>query len=578
LEKDWSEKFINYWKDSLLHLTLALQSLLAILELLDALNVTYFPTIHRATIRRTFSLGFSLAPALLLLSSITIAYLLRGRRHLDVLVLFSASLGLYMVFGLGVSAALLSVMLVSVTLLRFRGFQDYAFWIFVLATGFEGLAFLHWILLPFGISSPMAWLADLELSLFYVVAPLAPLIAAAIMCMWFLRPLIRYVGIDKLFASRLNLESVVGGKYTDIHPIILLTLALFFSVFMALYPYSPNINPNSVPVGVDVHWYVDWVSEIGRNPYNAFMVANGSRSVILLLIYAFKHLSGSSVLEAVKYLPVLLNPLLTLSVYFMVSQASEDRGWASLASLFTAMGFKTTVGMYSYFLTNILGLVLIFLATGLLFNTLNTGSKFSLVSASALGSIAVFTHPWTFIQYYAVTALFFGYSFFRGKLSSRYFNIFLYLCVTGFVDFLKGIVIGGLDGVGALAIATPRLMYLVDFWSNNVFIFRLKYGGFLSNVVLLGLAALGVYKMKVGDDFKLFLISLLCTSSLFYFVTYEEIISRLLYNIPLEVFAAIGLLFLLRNDYIKIRNRRVLSIFIKIYMVVYLLRSIGNLV
>jgi len=54
--------------------------MLAVLGLLDAFHVTYFPTIHRATVARIFSLGFSLAPALLLLSSIIVVYLLRRRR------------------------------------------------------------------------------------------------------------------------------------------------------------------------------------------------------------------------------------------------------------------------------------------------------------------------------------------------------------------------------------------------------------------------------------------------------------------------------------------------------------------
>lgn len=581
MEDDWSENLINFLKDSLLPLTLALQSLLAILELLDAFNVTYFPTIHRATITRTFNLGFSLAPALLLLSSITIVYLLRDRRRRDVLVLSSASLGLYLVAGLRVSAAFLSVMLVAATLLRFKGFQDYAFWILVLATGFEGLAFLHWILMPFGIYSPMAWLADLELSLFYIVAPIAPLLAIAVLCMWFLRPMIEYVGIDKYLESRLNLSLEPRGEEINIHPRILLALALTFSVVGALYPYSPNINPRSFPVGVDVRRYVDWMAEVEKSPYSAFTIVGGSRPTILLLIYALKYIFGSSVGEVVKYLPTLLNPLMAFSVYIMVSEASGEHEWASLSSLFTALGFTTTVGMYSYFLSNILGLILIFLSIGLFFKSLRMESNLYLVLSTGLGSFASFTHPWTFTQYHVTIILFLCVLYYR-KLFGGYFRIFTYIFVTGLVDFLhcnKGY-------IWIVSTINPFLE-VTKFWTYKIFAFRLLYGGLLSNSFFLFLAALGTYILNLKKRYYILLTSLLTTSSIYCFLYraydieamhYAMEISRVLFNIPFSVFAALTILFLIRNDVFKRRIREVLVIFIQIYMGVYLLRSLANLI
>jgi len=102
------------WGGSLLPLVLALQSLLAVLGLLDAFHVNYFPMIHRATVTRAFSLGFSLAPVLLLLSFIIIVYLLMGGRYWAVLILSSVSLGLYLVSRIWVSVSVLYVTLVAV--------------------------------------------------------------------------------------------------------------------------------------------------------------------------------------------------------------------------------------------------------------------------------------------------------------------------------------------------------------------------------------------------------------------------------------------------------------------------------
>jgi len=563
---------------SLLSMTLALQSLLAVLGLLDAFHVTYFPMIHRATFTRVFSLGFSLAPALLLLSSISIVYLLMGRRHWEVLVLSSISVGLYLVFGIGVSAAVFSVMLVAVALLRFRRFQDCAFWLLVLLTGFEGLALLHWILLPFGIASPLAWFADLELSLFYVAASIAPLIAAAILCMWFLRPLIEYVGIDRLLGSWLNLDSDLGDGEINVNQRAILALVLTFSVVGALYPYVPEINPSAVPVGVDVHYYLEWMAEVDRDLSSVFTAARGSRPLMLLLIFFLQRVSGLGVLEIVKYLPVLLNPLLALAVYFLVSRTTGDMAWAALASLFTALGFTTTVGMYAYFLANLLALSVNFSALALLFVAMRTGRGIYLVSALALGVLAVFTHPWTFIQYYAAVALFFGFRFFREKRFEGRNAALAFLGVTGLADLLKGALVGGVWGSGLVASTAHELSEAAGFWLGNIFAFRLLYGGLFSNVVLLLFAALGAYGLSWKEPFRLFLMGLLVASSLYYFLAEGAIQSRILFNVPLGVFAALGLLLLMEQGSLKKEFRRVLLLFAGVFMSVYLLRSLANLV
>ena len=112
--------------------------------------------------------------------------------------------------------------------------------------------------------------------------------------------------------------------------------------------------------------------------------------------------------------------------------------------------------------------------------------------------------------------------------------------------FLKG-----LEGIGSLTYDSFKLIDMANFWENNVFIFRLKYGGLFSNTIMLCLATLGVYILKKKEYFHDFLYSLLLTSSFFYFISYEEIISRLLYNLPLGVFAAIGLLSMSKK---QIRN------------------------
>jgi len=176
---------------------LALQSILGGLQLLDAFQVTCYPMIHRTTTYRVFSLGFSLTPALIFLMLINIGYLLTRKTYAAILVSAYVSIVLYFFKGLDVSVAFTSLMLVGVAVLDSRGFQDYFTWLLVLLTVFKGAVLIHWILLPLGIVSPLAWFADLEISLFYVGTKLAPLLVLPLMFMWILKPLLRW-GLGKV--------------------------------------------------------------------------------------------------------------------------------------------------------------------------------------------------------------------------------------------------------------------------------------------------------------------------------------------------------------------------------------------
>lgn len=557
---------------------LALQSILALLQLLDVFKVWYFPMIHRTAYSLQFNLGFSLAPALLLLSSAILAYMLKWKRYRVILISISASMGIYPLIGFNASVACFSLLLVAASLQYFGEFEEYMFWVLVLLTGFEGIALIHWVFLPLGFVSPLIWFADLELALFYVFAHLAPLMVISIIFILFLKPLVqRYLRVKGEFlTSRLHSKDEFYGEKIHLYSWTLLALSLVISVIGALYPYSSSINPEGVPVGVDVHYYLEWMVPVEQSLYSAFTVANGSRPMMLLMIYVFQHGFGFGALEAVKYLPILLNPLFVLSVFFMVLHATEDWEWASLASLFSASGFAITVGMYSYFLTNMLGLILIFSAIGFLFKAIRTRSKVFLASASALGSLAVYTHPWTFTQYYAATALFLIYKYFRDKRFNESLIVLTYLGITGFVDVLKGLM-GGLEVYGAITSTAPNVIELTRFWSNNIFAFRQMYGGLLSNTVLLGLATFGVYSLNRRKPYHLFLSLLLLVSSLYYLMVDGSDQTKLLYNIPFGVLASLVILLLIRDTTFNRRINITFMLFTETYMIVYLLRSLANL-
>ena len=552
--------------------------LLSLVQLFDAHHVWYFPMIHGLAYSLRFDLGFSLVPALLPISATILMYLLKEGKYGETLIVISASIGLYLLFGLEAAVAWFSIFQIALALLYLIGIGEFIFWLLAFMTGFEAMALIHWALLPFGIVTPLAWFADLELAIFYILALLAPLVVLTMILVVTLKLLApRYLTLTGQFFKHYSSPKVESkNEFINLHPRTLLIISLVLSVVGALYPYSRNINPEGIAFGVDVHYYLDWMEPVNQDFLSAFMVANGSRPIILLVIYGIQHGLGMKLLDAIKYLPVLLNPLLVLSVYFMVSQATGDGEWAGLASLFTASGFNITVGMYAYFLTNMLGLIFLFSSLGFLFKTFQTGKKVYFASASGLGSLLVFTHPWTFIQYYAAIALFLIYIYFKENKSNESISVWTYLGLLGLVDVLKG-ALGGLEAYGVITSTVPRLVGVGEFWGTNIFAFRQMYGGLLSNTVLLGFAIFGVYLLNRRRSYHLFLTLLLLVSLMFYLMVDGGAQTKLLYNIPFSVLASLGILFLVRGAAFDRRKKMMVLLFTYNYMMVYLLRSLANM-
>ncbi len=118
-----------------------------------------------------------------------------------------------------------------------------------------------------------------------------------------------------------------------------------------------------------------------------------------------------------------------------------------------------------------------------------------------LAALLLFTHPWTFDQLLGsvlVFALYAGYEGWRGRRYERFFMLVVYVGLMGFFEFCKGFVFQGVGGVGASSTVTGNLAGLGGFWGASIFGFRLLYGGFESNVLLISLSLIGVFLLRRG--------------------------------------------------------------------------------
>ena len=99
----------------------------------------------------------------------------------------------------------------------------------------------------------------------------------------------------------------------------------------------------------------------------------------------------------------------------------------------------------------------------------------------------------------------------------------------------------------------------------------------MSSLVLLGLAVVGVYFLERRDVPEVYFRVLMLATSLLFIVGDETIKSRLLYNVPIGLFAASGLVSFLRRRVTR-DYKNVFASFVTLSMVAYLFRSLANLV
>lgn len=554
---------------SLLH---ALGLILGFLQLLDAMRLRYFPTIHRATRGLRFQLPINLTPILLLLLVFSLILSLRRRRWPMLLSLLP--LLLIPSLGLKVSASLGVLLTASVGLLMFKRFEGCLFWLLLSLSLLEGSSLIHWSLyVPLGLSSPFKAISMLELSLFYVASDLIPLVILPLIYNWALLPLLQW-GFD-ITLPRVKIDDDGRDSWRGF---LLLSISLIIGVVSALYPYLRAVNPRRSIIGVDIPHYVRAAEMMEGNLTAAFKMWDGSRPLILLTIYGFQRAVGIDASTAVKMLPLLLNPLMVLAVFFLLHEVYGGFYRAGWGALLTACSYQIAVGMYSYFLTNMLGLILVYASLAFLFRALR-GSRISLAAASLLGALLVFTHPWTFDQYWAAAALISLislYRFWKGGTDKETAVISsLYVLLLAASEGVKTLLFHGYGGVSATAATVKHAVGLREFWFSSIFSFRLLYGGFLSTLIPLLLSLLALYAVKDGV-WRLYWSSFLLSSSLIFLIGDSTIKSRLLYNLPIGVFAAMGLGALER--WAERRLRWALRVFVTLSSVVYLLRSLANLV
>jgi hypothetical protein len=244
---------------------------------------------------------------------------------------------------------------------------------------------------------------------------------------------------------------------------------------------------------------------------------------------------------------------------------------ASWFAFFTATGFFLIESVYGYFISNIIGLLLVFLWLGLMLHSLRLSNCVMLAASMTMGILAYFSHPWTSHVYFGCLAVFWIFLHQRKMRLPQSMARIISIFIATIVAF--GLLSWYLNGNAALLIPYQLITSFNGFTTTLDFL----RGGYTSNLFLFTLAAVGLLRLKHDAAVSLYLGVLFAVSGLIFLFLNEIFRFRLFIVLPLGLAAALGMVDIL-NGTEQAKLKRAFTCFILLFFVVYLLRSMANLI
>jgi len=342
---------------------------------------------------------------------------------------------------------------------------------------------------------------------------------------------------------------------------LLLVLCIILSIFVAWLPHE---HPQIVPgrgIGVDTHYYVDWLNALNNSTSLADLITqafviqqHGDRPLTLLLMYGvLKVFSVEELFPSIEYTPLFLAPLLVLIVYLFSYQLTSNSYVAILSSLLTAISTQSLAGIYAGSYANWLGIIFGYLSLTLLLRYLVSSSKRNLLLYSIVLIVLLFTHVYT----WSVIALLSGI-FLIISIKIKYFSrrhviaLLIIISASAVIDISRTILTGSYSGIGydlEFAQQTIELNELTARLKNIVDTTQIFYGGAFGNVIIYGLAMYWLIRTPMREVHSALILIFLSLGIIPIFLGTWAVQTRILYDIPFQIPAAIGIVMLSRVRY-----------------------------
>jgi hypothetical protein len=362
-----------------------------------------------------------------------------------------------------------------------------------------------------------------------------------------------------------------------------LLLFMMLSVSLALIPHQPTINKDNHLVGVDTRYYVKWINILlhSEDPQKflrqAFVVlVHGDRPVTLIVLFIIAKIVNANIFYTFDRMPIILGPILVLVVYFLTRELTSNTTTSLVASFLTAISFQTLIGIYAGFYANWFALMIGYLSFVFLFRFLKKPSKLNFVIYSTLMVLLLFSHVYTWTILTIVMVIFLAVmlkmNYYKRK---SIFLLFFVIMSSVVIDVARTTMTGSSSGIEQdIQIANQRQAGLTQFalrWNNLVDTTQHYFGNLFSNFIILVLGIYWLFRCNLQQTSTIFLVSFLSTGILPIFFGNSDIQSRVFYDVPLQIPAAIALTYIKRDA-----NASIVFLPICLWLLAMSVRAVSN--
>jgi hypothetical protein len=348
-----------------------------------------------------------------------------------------------------------------------------------------------------------------------------------------------------------------------------LILAMILSIVLVLIPQHPLINKDNQLIGSDTPSYVTWIGELAKSKnvsdvvYQAFVSQgnNGDRPLSLIFLFLVYQVAG---LEVIEHFPIILGPGIVLAFYLLTLELTRNGKIALIAAFFGAVSLHTLIGIYGGLYANWLGLIVGYISIAFLFRYLRSGRLSDIVVFSILLIGVLFTHVYTWTVLAAVSGTFLVLMLLvvlwnkkkKRDKNSNISNHFTKRRITWLlVAILLSIVVdvtrvsltsssGGVEQDIQLAGTNFGLEQFNMRWRILHATAHESFGGVFSNFIILILALFWVLKSNMRNPGTVFLMIFLSVGLLPLYIGSLTLQTRVFYDIPFEIPAAIALYYI----------------------------------
>jgi len=364
--------------------------------------------------------------------------------------------------------------------------------------------------------------------------------------------------------------------------IIYLSLFMLLSATIALVPHNPAVNKSNRPVGADIQDYttsIKHLSSYSNNPQELLRHAfvkelpfYGDRPFSLLFFFAIvKILPAADPTYVIDYLPVFLGPALVLAIYFLTREMTSDDTISILAAFMTAISFQVLIGIYAGYYANWFALIIGYFSFVFLFKFLKRPSRLNFITYSILVILLLLSHVYTWAMVAVVTVIFLlvmlKFNYYRRK------NIVLLLLVIlspAAVDVVRTAITGSIGGISSSIQFAPQLTpnkggispsiiyapqssleQLASIRNNLLDTTEHFLGGLFGNFIILALGVYWLFRANRAEPYNIFIMIFLSIGIVPFFFSDWILQTRVFYNIPFQIPAALALGYIIKQRQTK---------------------------